>query len=139
MSDDFRYQLSIKLGPNGQDMLNVRASEWGEFKAALDNVVLGSESIAQVGDHVRAVGVVQPLVQPVPSPPPFAPQQAAPAQFPQAPAPQATPGDPNQTCHHGARVYKTNKPGAAKVWAAWMCPAGQNDPTRCEPNWVSTR
>lgn len=34
-------------------------------------------------------------------------------------------------CDHGRLVYKeSNPPGK---WAAWMCPAPQNDPTKCQP------
>lgn len=41
----------------------------------------------------------------------------------------------DKQCRHGAMVFKsgTNAKGA---WKAWMCPAGQKDPSRCEPVWI---
>ena len=41
----------------------------------------------------------------------------------------------DKQCKHGAMVYKTGT-NAKGAWKAWMCPAGQKDPSRCEPVWV---
>jgi hypothetical protein len=35
-------------------------------------------------------------------------------------------------CVHGPMVYKTGGFGQ-KEWAAWMCPAPQGDPSKCQP------
>lgn len=132
MPEDFKYQLSIKLGPNGQDMLNIRANDWNEFSQALDNAVFGSAKIASVGDTVRAVPNVPGQVVETTVAPPAQPHYQPPA----APAAPAEPqGDPNTTCKHGNRVYRTGQSSKGQ-WAAWFCPAQKGDPTQCEPKWV---
>lgn len=56
---------------------------------------------------------------------------------PPAPAPVAAPtGPPAPTCRHGEMSYVTSKPGANKVWKAWMCNAEKGSPDKCEPQWI---
>ena len=44
-------------------------------------------------------------------------------------------GGPAPQCQHGARVFKSGN-GKKGPWSAWMCPARQGDPSRCEPQWI---
>lgn len=43
------------------------------------------------------------------------------------------PGAP--TCDHGARVFRTSKPGAAKQWQAWFCPQPKGA-VQCSAVWA---
>jgi len=40
------------------------------------------------------------------------------------------------SCDHGEMVWKTGKSGRGS-WYAYMCPAGQNDPSKCDPAWAN--
>ena len=39
-------------------------------------------------------------------------------------------------CEHGPMTWKTGKSGKGP-WYAYMCPAAQNDPSKCEPAWAN--
>jgi hypothetical protein len=55
-------------------------------------------------------------------------------------AAQAAPVAAAPSCYHGVKEYISGitKAGAnaGKPWQAWACPAGRNDPTKCEKEWI---
>lgn len=76
--------------------------------------------------------------------PPFQPPQGVyqpvgtiPVPPQQQPAPQM-PGAAAPVCQHGPKQYRegVGKNPPYRPWSAWFCPAGQNDPTRCEKEWI---
>lgn len=46
--------------------------------------------------------------------------------------PHATPGQAAPACIHGMRSYKSGGSGN-RMWAAYMCPARKDDPSKCKP------
>lgn len=46
-------------------------------------------------------------------------------------------GPPAPSCAHGVRTLKEGTSKAGKPYKGWMCPAQQNDPTKCPAQWVS--
>lgn len=143
MSDGgFTYQLSVKYGPTGDYMLNLRANTEEEFIEVLAAADRQALFIGAVAEDVRAGGVA---AQPVAGPPQVAaPVHAQPeaahsyAQPQTAPAaqPQASTGGgycgPNGS--HGPRVRRTGGAGA-DTWAGWFCPLQKTDPNRCKPTY----
>lgn len=140
MSEDYAIQLSTKFGQYDQNMLNIRAKTEQEIKGLLDYVINNAGAIVLAADTVRATAVDGGNVPANPTPPATNYQ---PAQVPQSAPQWAQPAQTQQhagnqppTCAHGAMTYKTgvsqknNKP-----WAAYMCPAPQDQP-RCAPQFV---
>lgn len=71
-----------------------------------------------------------------PAAPPGPPQPAGwspPSAGPPAPAPPAGPEAP--TCPHGTRKFVSKVGANGRPWAAYMCPSGKDDPSKCEPLW----
>jgi hypothetical protein len=48
----------------------------------------------------------------------------------------AAPKSDGPVCQHGPKQLKHSKPGAARKWSAWMCPAPQGTPGQCTPEWL---
>lgn len=107
----------------------------------------GQTTTAQAVSNLQAGGMNPQPVAPaqpvgVPQPQPVAQAPAAPAPVPApAPAAPAAPAPapvPQQgpSCVHGPRVFRQNKPGASKQWAAWFCPTPKGTPNQCEPEWA---
>lgn len=129
MSDDFKYQFSAKFGPNGQNMLNVRAETAEEFKALLADVpvaeLLESGAVLLGGTYVKeALGATAVETAAVPQ----VPQQSAPAQSGVGPA-----------CHHGTKVWREAPPGSGKTWKGWFCPSPKGTPDQCKADFVNGR
>lgn len=41
-----------------------------------------------------------------------------------------------KTCKHGEMKYITSKPGSAKVWKGYFCPAPKGTEDQCEPQFI---
>lgn len=96
MSDngDYKVQASFR---DGQDMFNLRANSVIELNQQIAEFADLIGSIKQTQELLRAAGVVtQVLAQPVASPAPAMPVQAAVPVQPAAPTPSAGP-----LCEHG--------------------------------------
>ncbi len=82
-----------------------------------------------------AHGVVGNVLGATPvSPTPYQAPYQAPAA---APAVSGPPGSAAPSCPHGVKRYVTSKPGAAKAWKMWGCPAPQGATDQCKPEWIN--
>lgn len=113
MSDEtYKFQTTIKHGPNLVAMTNVRANDPDELEAELSALISAAPTI---NDAIEALGVVEVFAQGgvkttvVNSGPP--------ALDPEVP-----------TCKHGAMIARS---GAD--WAGYFCPREKSDPDRCKP------
>lgn len=120
MSDDYKVQVSYKLGTNQAGMLNFRGNNVaevdtliGEARELLLPSVLGFE------EDAKALGVIV-------------------TNFPQTTGGSEERGQRNAqpgnggapACVHGARVYREGD-----GWKGWFCPARREDPTKCKPQY----
>lgn len=144
MSDDFKIQVSYKLGPNSQDMINVRALNGHELNALLEELGAIASSVQSTGDLVRGVAAVTttfPAAQVVQAPaelPANVVQMPNPAAaFQQPPTPALTPGADQapRFCAHGQRVRKEGTTNGRK-WVAYFCTLPKGSPGACEAEWV---
>lgn len=161
MSDDFRFQASVKV-PHGPDnyrdsMINVRGNSAAEFAADLTWLEQNAATVAAALQAIHAsVNVqagfpgstnVQPAAVQENHPQAPAPQQSwsnqgsgasAPAPAAQyAPGQQSAPqqqAGPVPYCAHGPMQRKTGT-SAKGPWGAYFCPTKKDDPTKCEPIW----
>lgn len=124
MSEDFKIQLSFK--PQNR-LDNIRANSWEEMDALLagygDRIAM-INAIENIATSGVAGAITPPSVTTAPLSAPAAPVTPAPSQ------PQG------HTCKHGAMVYRTSKPDAAKAWKGYFCPAPKGTPDQCEPQFV---
>lgn len=148
---DTDYRISVTLKGNGQyDQPWVVVK--GNSPAEINDTLLAIESsgvlttVGRVAEaHKAHVAVGASLGATPVSPPPAAPQAvsgppSAPAAPVQGPTDQGPPPGSGAvpSCVHGPRVYKQSKPGAAKAWAAYMCPLPQGRKAeQCAPEWVN--
>lgn len=147
MSDDFKIQVSYKLGPNSQDMINVRAMDGLELDTLLQQLAAVAPAVTTAGDVIRGVAAVQgafPGAQAVQQP-------AQPAQLPSnvvqmpnpaaafqpPPTPAMTPGADQapRFCAHGQRTRKEGTTNGRK-WVAYFCSLPKGAPGACEAEWV---
>lgn len=142
MADGKTHTITLKGQGMGDPWLVLGA----ENVDALENAVLGAfpeldptiplaEMIWRAQAAWRATGnLVTGLSAPAEAP--QAPQNV-PVQR-QAPAQESYGGTepPAPSCQHGQRVFRQSKPGAAKQWKAWMCPAPQGTVDQCAPQWI---
>ena len=137
MSDNWSIQVSPRVGDT---LINLRAETGEQMLSILSWYEQNSATIASAlgtGAAGGAVGAAFPgpgtqnVQQDQGSWSQQGSQQAPPA-FAQ-PAPAA--GPPAPMCPHGQMVYRESKPGAAKSWKAYMCPAPKGTPGACEPQW----
>lgn len=145
MSDDFKIQVSYKLGPNSQDMINVRALNGHELNALLEELGAIASSVQSTGDLVRGVAAVTTtfpgaaIVGPTPAElPANVVQMPNPAAaFQQPPTPALTPGADQapRFCAHGQRVRKEGTTNGRK-WVAYFCTLPKGSPGACEAEWV---
>lgn len=116
MSDDggYNFQASFKFGPRQEGMVNIRATSPDELTAWADV----AEQMA--GPLMDLIGAYNP------------PKDEGEA-ISNLEAGGIT-GEVYQgkVCAHGSMVYKAGQ-GARGPWSAWMCPAPQGDPTKCQP------
>lgn len=126
MTDDYKVQVSVKLGTNQAGMLNIRGGSTEEVDALLRGAEeLLLPNLAGFESAAKAVGLITdtfPGAGPVQQP-----QQGytQPAQQPPAASNGAGRG-----CNHGAMVWRTGD-----GWAGWFCPAPRHDPTKCKPQY----
>jgi hypothetical protein len=130
VDENYSYQLSVKFGDHDQMMANVRGSTEEQFNARLRYLIDNAGTVALAAETVRATAVDSGTVQAGVG----TPQYAQPAQV-QQPAPggaQPAPAQQPSTCAHGPMTYRTGMGKNNKPYAAWFCPAPQNQP-RCAP------
>lgn len=128
MSEDYKFQLSVKFGEHDTSMLNIRADTAEELDNGLRAVIAAAGNLAVCAETVRAVDMVAesfPGTQVVGS------QGNAPAAAPAQPAPAAS-GPDYTWCRHGKRVEKSGGQGA-DTWHGYFCPLPKNNPDRCPP------
>lgn len=124
MSGDegYKFQVSLKYGPDNIGMLNVRADSNEEFAA---NLAAALETLGANAVLVDAYNTEFPKGAPATSP--------APAGRPQGG--QASPTSTGEVCQHGSMVFRSgNKDG--KAWSAWFCPTDKNAPDKCQPKFT---
>ena len=154
MSDDFRFQASVKV-PHGPDnyrdsMINVRGNSAAEFAADLTWLEQNAATVAAALQAIHAsVNVqagfpgstnVQPAAVQENHPQAPAPQQSWSNQGSQQAVPQqdgnGQPPGPPAMCAHGEMKWLTAKPGSGKNWKGWFCPAPKGAADQCKPNFV---
>ncbi len=127
MSDDYKVQVSLKVGQGGAGMVNIRGNSVVEVDGLLaDTKDLLLPALAGFEEEAKAIGLIAatfPGTTGVPQA-----QQQGYAQPAQQPAAASNGGA--QTCQHGAMIWRT---GAD--WAGWFCPAQRTDPTKCKPRY----
>ena len=145
MSDDFKIQVSYKLGPNSQDMINVRAMDGLELDVLLQQLSTVAPAITTAGDVIRGLAAVQaafPGARPAEQQPQQLPsnvvQMPNPAAAFQQPAtPAMTPGADQapRFCAHGQRSRREGTTNGRK-WVAYFCSLPKGSPGACEAEWV---
>lgn len=82
--------------------------------------------------------ITVPPADPWGQPPVQAYQQQQPPPLPAAAAPQRSGATKveNGFCVHGPATPRASKPGAAKEWRGYFCPAPKGAPDQCEPEFV---
>lgn len=133
MSDNYNIQISPVL-PDGT-MVNVRASDPGQFSSLLDFLEAQSARIVGVVQTLKTVGQVPALAQMTSTVQDVTPAQPAVQGWGQ-PAPPAQPAPaPNQgpvpTCQHGPRKHRSGE-GKKGPWQAWFCPTPKGTPGQCD-------
>ncbi len=138
MTDDYKYQVSMKYGPHDSAMINIRALEWEELTQAVDKAFqfLASEgnsfdelarelqkppaSVQEAEAALRAAGAT-PYTPP---PPQWLGQAAQQAQ-------QASGGDGPPRCAHGPMKDLAHKGYKSR----WYCSGPFNLPReqKCPP------
>lgn len=131
MTDDYKLQASLKFGPGGIGMLNVRAGDEEEFERAITNVV---GAVAPLAVLTEAINTEFPAVAAVASA--FQGTQVVPNTYSHGPGGSGpvTTGlgqGAAQTCQHGQMLWKE---GAD--WKGWFCPAQKTDPSKCKARYV---
>lgn len=128
----------VQVSPRiGNTLVNLRAETPDQMENLLTWVANNATNIANVEELLGAqatIAQVMPGSQNVqPSSQPSWGGQGSGAATP-PPAQQQTQG-PGPVCAHGPMEWKTGT-SAKGPWKAWMCPAGKNDPYKCDPQWV---
>lgn len=110
----YAFQASIKFGSRQEGMVNIRATSPEELEAWM-NI---AEQVAPTLNDLSTV---------------YNPPKTMEEGIQNLEAGGIT-GEvyDGKTCQHGPMVYKTGGYGA-KAWTAWMCPAQQGDPSKCQP------
>jgi hypothetical protein len=132
VSENYKIQISYKIGPTQQHMLNVRADTAEEFTALLSYAEITAPAIVEVANTLNAAVSLAspPTVAPAPA---AQPQTQTPPQW--AGQPQAQPAQGAKMCVHGPRVHKTGvAKGTGKPWAGWFC-ALPKASGGCGPEW----
>lgn len=126
MSEDYKYQVSVKFGTYDQSMLNVRAESAVELNALLRGLNTDlAGTIVVAADTLRAIALE--------GQPPNPGVGAQPNPVGQA-VPQQQPGNP--VCAHGQMVKvgpRTNQDGT--TWTGYYCALGRDNPNRCKPQY----
>lgn len=144
MSEDFKLQVSYKLGPNSQDMINVRALNGPELAVLLDQLGSISAAVTSTGDLIRGISTVQstfPGAVTVQGPPPAVPDNVVQmpnpaAAFQQQPATvDPTADQAPRFCAHGPRSRREGNTNGRK-WVAYFCALPKDSPGACKPEWV---
>ena len=108
---------------------------------AVESAFAAAAGLAGLGTAYESFGLapaatipaITQLTRPAQEPwgnPPVQPMVPAAVQQ-QQPATAAGP-----VCQHGPKTLISSKPGAPKPWQFWGCNARQDDPTKCEKEWV---
>lgn len=129
MSEDYRYQVSVKFGEHDNAMLNVRANTPDELAGALAAVNELAGDIALAPEVLRATAAVSnqfPGTEVINSGANSA--GAGAGQGAQA----ATAGPDYANCPHGARVKRSGGNGS-DAWEGYFCPLPKTDTRRCKP------
>ena len=123
MSDDYKVQVSFKIGQHQGGMINVRGNTVAEVDQHIGEVrELLVPSVTGLEEELKAVGLIAAAF---PGTTAVAQQATQPAQRP------AQPGNGGaEVCQHGPMVWKT---GAD--WQGWFCQARREDPTRCKARY----
>lgn len=114
-------------------LLSVKAEDAETLMGEMQRFFPGVEAVDPIEFMVRAdmhIKATENIVLPADMTPTQAPRAASPAAQPA--------GTPAPSCPHGQRIYKEGV-GKKGRWAAWMCAAGQNDPSRCQPEWIDLK
>jgi hypothetical protein len=139
VTDDFKIQVSYKVGLNQQDMVNIRANSAAELQILLSEIGQQVGAVAATGDFLRAGGVVNttfPGATQLPAATQL-PENVVPFQQPAvAPAAQVPGTDvAPRICAHGPRVRKEGNTNGRK-WVAYFCSLPKGSPGACEAEWV---
>lgn len=114
-SETTALQINYKL-PDGT-LVNVYAKDQAHLEGLLTSIsdlsTLIQATATQLGANTTSSGRIANMTQQL----------------------GATEVSADKQCRHGAMIYKTGT-NAKGAWKAWMCSAGQKDPSRCEPVWV---
>lgn len=127
--DNYKIQASIKFGPGGSGMLNLRADSADELR---ESTVAAVGVCAELAVLVEAFNTEFSAVSAVAASfPGTTVQQQYPQQQPQQqyPAQQAQ----GALCPHGPMTYLEAKDGS---WKGHFCPLQKGDPNKCKPRYV---
>lgn len=121
MSENYKVQVSYKVGTNMAGMINLRGDSVGEVDMLLGELrELLLPGLAGFEEEAKAIGLIASAF----------PATTGVAQQPAQGAAQPTNGA-SPTCIHGARVHRS---GAD--WQGWFCPAQKDDPSKCKPQYI---
>lgn len=135
MAEDWKVQVSTKIGPNGVTMVNFRGDTVEEVAAQIDlfndlSVVIGQQltAIADAAGAGGAVGAVFPQSQQV--------QQERTSPAPQAPAAQG-PAAHGPVDQFGKPMVHRTGNGAKGPWGGWFGDYPKGDPqgAQVKPIW----
>lgn len=142
-----KAQLNYRFGEG--HLLNLYAGGIEELNYLTVQATEGEfiSNATALGALLNGASVVAGTPTPAAPPAPAYGAPAAPAGPPQPagwnPGPPGVPGPPRPapsagpqapTCPHGTRKF-ISKVGPKGPWAAYMCPAAKEDPSKCEPLW----
>lgn len=114
----YAFQLSMKYGPNGTGMLNVRANTKEEFLSRV------TEAIESVGPAAVLMEAYNTEFQAVSA---FAGAGLQPQ--------QQNSQQSGEICQHGQMTFRTGT-SAKGAWKGYFCPADKNDPTKCKAKFL---
>lgn len=119
--DGYKFQVSLKYGPNGIGMLNIRASTAEEFAVNL------ASALETLGANAVLVDAYNAEFQ-------SAAVQASPAQAHSQGGGHSSPTSNAEMCQHGAMVFRTGS-NAKGAWSAWFCPTDKGAQDKCAPKF----
>lgn len=123
--EDWKHQASFQFGtlaqPQFRHMYNVRGSTAEEFAAEAAKVEQIVSSIRELGTLFSAPTDDEALE--------LLQKELGAEVVEEYPAPSNS--STGRVCHHGQMTFKSSNPPGK--WSAWMCPARQGDPTKCQP------
>lgn len=124
VAETYKFQLSMKYGPGGVGMLNVRADTAEEFVTNVE------AAVASVGGAAVLMDAYNTEFQAV--------SNLANGGFEvnqQQGQQQNRSGSSGEICQHGPMTYKEGS-SSKGPWKGWFCSLDKNNPNKCQPKFL---